>query len=160
MGEPTSEVYELKGNRVARVSASEIHEKALNFCDFVGITRKTRFNIATFLEQLANYAICLDPVDDSEWLWFTDGVCDPTKFTILVPESTYTKACNGNEEAIGVIFHEIGHLVLGHKAVLHNEKSAPPCREEDAEWQADEFAARVVSRMGLAPYWQLSLRFE
>ena len=156
MIEPVSQKYQLKGNRVARVSAIDISERAQRFCEL----RRTRFNIAAFLETLSHHKICIDPVDDREWLWVTDAICDPEKLTVLIPNSAYMKACSGDHEALGVIFHEIGHIVLAHKAVLHNEKSAPPSYEEDAEWQADQFAAYVVAKMGLAPYGQLSLDLE
>ncbi|MDY7806445.1 ImmA/IrrE family metallo-endopeptidase [Burkholderia stagnalis] len=144
---------------MARVSGIEIQLRAQRFCKYLRIDRNTRNNIARFLETLALHAICIDPVDDDDWIWVTDAICDPSSFRILIPDSTYVAACKGNQEALGVIFHEIGHLMLSHRAVLHNNKSAPPCQEEDAEWQADRFAAYVIARMGLAPYGQLSLDF-
>lgn len=138
----------------------EISERAQRFCNLLKIRRGTRLDIAAFLESLSLHKICIDPIADDEWYWVTDAICDPEKLTILIPDSTYTKACSGDQEALGVIFHEIGHIVLAHKAVLHNERSAPPCYEEDAEWQADCFAMYVVAKMGFAPYGQLSLNFE
>lgn len=124
------------------------------------VNKKTRMNIAQFFESLSKRSICLDPIEDSEWLLFTDAICSPETFTILVPESTYIKACNGDETAISTICHEIGHLVLAHKAVLHNEKSANPSQGEDAEWQADAFADYLMARMGLTPSKQLTLGFH
>ncbi|WP_160167511.1 ImmA/IrrE family metallo-endopeptidase [Burkholderia gladioli] len=124
------------------------------------MSRKTRRDIAKFIESLSTRSICIDLIEDHKWLWFTDAICSPETFTILVPESTYTKACNGDETAISTICHEIGHLVLAHKAVLHNEKSAKPLQGEDAEWQADAFADYLMARMGMTPSTQLTLDFR
>lgn len=111
------------------------------------------------MEGLSRHRICIDPVDDSEWLFFTDGLCTPENFTIRIPESTYLRICAGDQEAIGLLFHELGHLMLAHKTVLHNERSAPPCPEEDSEWQADAFSTFVLARMGLPEFGQLCFDF-
>lgn len=140
-------------------SAAEIVQSAAMFCKVFRVSRNTRLNLAEFFESLSTQSICIDPIEDSEWLLFTDGICSPETFTILVPESTYYKACDGDETAISTICHEIGHLVLAHKAVLHNEKSAKPLQGEDAEWQADAFAEYLLSRMGISPR-QLTLDFS
>ncbi|MDW3682635.1 ImmA/IrrE family metallo-endopeptidase [Cupriavidus sp. CV2] len=141
------------------LSESEIIERAKRFCAYMGIRKKTAQDFAQFLEGLTQVNICLDPVEDREWLSVTDATCDPTSFRIMLPNRTYVAACRGDHAAMATIFHELGHLVLGHKAVLHKENSAPPTREEDAEWQADGFAAYIVRYMGLAPYGQMSFDF-
>lgn len=152
--------YAMRGNRVVHRSAAEIVQSAETFCRMFRVNRKTRLNLAQFFESLSTRSICIDPIEDSEWLLFTDAICSPETFTILVPESTYIRACNGDDAAISTICHEIGHLVLAHKAVLHNEKSAKPSQGEDAEWQADEFAEYLLSRMGIALSKQLTLDFR
>ncbi len=152
--------YVMRGNRVVHRSAVEIVQSAETFCRLFRVSRKTRLNIAQFFESLSTRSICIDPIEDDEWLLFTDAICSPETFTILVPESTYIKACSGDETAISTICHEIGHLVLAHKAVLHNEKSAKPSQGEDAEWQADAFADYLMARMGLTPSTQLTLDFR
>ncbi|MFP3559259.1 ImmA/IrrE family metallo-endopeptidase [Paraburkholderia sp. SIMBA_049] len=149
----------MRGNRVVHRSAAEIAQSAEMFCRLFHVSRKTRLNLAQFFESLSRRSICIDPIEDSEWLLFTDAICSPETFTILLPESTYVKACQGDETAISTICHEIGHLVLAHKAVLHNEKSAMPSEGEDAEWQADAFAEHLLSRMGITPR-QMTLDFD
>ncbi|HKR43684.1 MAG TPA: hypothetical protein VJU59_29085 [Paraburkholderia sp.] len=160
MDEDDKPHYELRGNRVVRLSAKEIEQSAKRFCQLFRVTKKTRQNVAVFIESLSTRSICVDMVDDDEWLWVTDGVCQPEQFTILLPNSMYKRACGGDEAAIGTLCHEIGHLVLAHKAVLHNDKSAKPSKEEDAEWQADTFADYVIARMGLSTVRQLTLNFD
>lgn len=144
---------------MAHRSVAEIAHSANMFCRLFRVTRQTRRNLAQFFESLSTRSICIDPIDDNEWLLVTDGICSPESFTILVPESTYYKACEGDETAISTICHEIGHLVLAHKAVLHNEKSAKPSQGEDAEWQADAFADFLLARMGIFQK-QLTLDFS
>ncbi|WP_087688925.1 ImmA/IrrE family metallo-endopeptidase [Pandoraea sp. PE-S2R-1] len=152
--------YVMRGNRVVHRSAVEIADSAKTFCRLFHVGGKTRLHFAEFIESLALRSICVDPIADSEWLLFTDAICEPGTFTILLPESTYIKACHGDEAAISTICHEIGHLMLGHKAVLHNEKSAVPSQGEDAEWQADAFADYLLSRMGFPSIRQLTLDFD
>jgi hypothetical protein len=101
----------------------------------------------------------VDLISDDQWLWLTDALCDPSDFTILMPNCLYEHACFGDPDAISTVFHEIGHLVLGHKAVLHNEKSSRACVEEDAEWQADLFSDKVLARMGIESSRQMTLNF-
>lgn len=158
MSDADKRPYAMRGNRVVYRSGAEIYQSAETFCRMFRVNRKTRLNIAQFLESLSTRSICLDPIEDSDWLLFTDAICSPETFTILVPERTYIKACNGDETSISTICHEIGHLLLAHKAVLHNEKSAKPSQGEDAEWQADAFAEYLLSRMGITK--QLKLDFE
>lgn len=159
MSDPAHSLYEFRGNRVTYRSAEEIFGSAQRFCSLFRINKKTRTNFAEFIEVLSTRTICIDLIEDHEWLWITDAICSPETFTILVPNSTYLKACRGDEVAISTICHELGHLMLAHKAVLHNEKSAKPRREEDAEWQADTFAEYVASRMGIVTSRQLTLDF-
>ncbi|WP_296228607.1 ImmA/IrrE family metallo-endopeptidase [Ralstonia sp. UBA689] len=140
------------------LNESDIQETARRFCRYLGINNLTPGNFAQFLEQLSRYKICIDPVDDGEWPWFVEATCDPREFHIMLPNSTYEEACRGDHAAISTLFHEIGHIILGHRALLHKAGSAPPTREEDAEWQADEFAACVARRMKIVP-WQLSFDF-
>lgn len=159
MNEPNQR-YEFKGIRVARLNAITIQQRAERFGQIMRIGRRTRHEMAHFIERLSDYKICIDPVADEEWLFVTDGICTPEDLTIRMPESAYQRMCAGDQEAIGLLFHELGHLMLAHKAVLHNERSAPASPEEDAEWQADAFATCVLARMKLPEIGQLSFSFH
>ncbi|MFY1933558.1 ImmA/IrrE family metallo-endopeptidase [Achromobacter xylosoxidans] len=159
MSEPKQR-YEFKGSRVSRLSATTIQQRAKRFGQIMKIGRRTRYQMAQFIESLSDYKICIDPVADEEWLFVTDGICTPENLTIRVPESAYRRMCAGDQDAIGLLFHELGHLMLAHKIVLHNERSAPPSPEEDSEWQADAFATFLLARMKLPEIGQLSLNFD
>lgn len=152
--------YQMRGNRVTPLHFTEIREKTDGFCEFFKLGPKAVKNMEQFLERLSKYKICIDPVDDEEWLFLTEGHCDPGTWTIRVPASTYLSACKGDPHAMSVVFHEIGHLMLGHQVVLHNEKSAPPTMLEDAEWQADTFSDLVMQKMKVSLTRQLPLPLD
>lgn len=151
--------YEMKGSRVAKLSIGDIRARAQRFGEILRINRHTVGNMEHFVERLSDENICIDPVDDNEWLFVTDAICVPEDFTIRMPERTFIKLCAGDRNAIGLLFHELGHLMLAHKAVLHSEKSAAPTPEEDSEVQADVFATSVMSRMKLGEVGQLCFDF-
>lgn len=155
----TDHRYEMKGSRVARLSVDDIRSSAKRFGEILRINRHTPSNMEDFVERLSSENICIDPIDDEEWFFVTDAICVPEHFTIRMPESTFIKLCIGERNAIGLLFHELGHLMLAHKAVLHNERSAPPAPDEDSEVQADTFATFVLSRMGLGEVGQLCFDF-
>ena len=155
----TTQSYEIKGSRVVRLSINDIRASAQRFGEILGVNRHTAANMESFVEKLSDENICIDPVSDDEWLFVTDAICIPEDFTIRMPERTFIKLCAGDRNAIGLLFHELGHLMLGHKTVLHSEKSAAPTPEEDSEFQADVFATFVMSRMKLAEVGQLCFEF-
>lgn len=65
-------------------------------------------------------------------------------------------ACAGEQSALFVIFHELGHLLLQHKPALHFA-NAKPEQNEDSEWQADLFAETMLDKLG---YHTAQLSFE
>ena len=156
---PPIQSYAMRGNRVARRTIEQVVHSANGFCGYLRINRKTLHRMGEFIESLSTHSVCVDVIDDEEWWSGTDAVCDPAKLTIYVPNKLYRRACAHDADAVATFFHEIGHLILGHRALLHNERSAVPCREEDAEWQADLFANQVLFRMGIGPGRQLSFDF-
>ncbi|HFI5592331.1 TPA: ImmA/IrrE family metallo-endopeptidase [Raoultella planticola] len=141
----------------------EIAYRAINFCNAIGMTatKRKRKRYDSFFESLSIYGITLSVMDDNEWealtYDLTIGHCDPASLTITVPNKIYENACLGEEHALAVIFHELGHLLLGHKPVLHFS-SKEPTRVEDAEWQADTFAEIVLETIGVRTI-QMSLDF-
>lgn len=108
--------------------------RAINFCNAIGLTtskrRRKRYDM--FFESLSIYGVTLDVMEDKDWealtYDLTIGHCDPASLTITVPNKIYVNACLGEEHALAVIFHELGHLLLGHKPVLHfSAKEPTPC---------------------------------
>ncbi len=157
--------YQLRGNRVPPMQEVEVISTALNFCHEFGLTKKSRKKCEKVFQQIeerSNFIINLSIKSDEEWKEttgnLTRGHFDPSTFTITIPESIYELACRGDRTSLFIIFHEFGHLFLGHRAVLHNAK-VPPTKNEDAEWQADTFAEIVLERLGFYTSPQLELDF-
>lgn len=141
------EEYQMRGNRVAPMEAKDIATKAIKFCKIFKLSKDSGYNFDVVFEKLSYFGITLKVISNKQWrdltYNLTDGHCDPNHLTISIPNKTYVLACKGHQEALFTIFHELGHLLLGHKAVLHHSSIKPKCNE-DAEWQADLFAEIVL----------------
>ncbi|MCO8051934.1 MULTISPECIES: ImmA/IrrE family metallo-endopeptidase [Proteus] len=145
--------YSLRGNRVNPMNEIDIARKAVGFCQVFKLINKRKKN-RTFdkiFESFTEYGITLDSIEDKEWekltYDLTIGHFDPTTWTISVPNRVYVNACKGEKDALFIIMHELGHLFLGHRPVLH-KSNKPPVECEDAEWQADTFAEFVLEQLG------------
>lgn len=148
--------YQLRGNRVEPMKLDEIASRAQHICNFFGFTRRNKNNLDTPFEALSEFGITLNVVPNHEWLNLTKGHFDPITLTISVPEKIYLNACIGEQEALSVMLHELGHLFLGHRPLLHHSSTLPTI-EEDSEWQADSFAEVVLKNMG---YQTTQLSFD
>ncbi|HFQ4975370.1 TPA: ImmA/IrrE family metallo-endopeptidase [Vibrio vulnificus] len=141
------EAYRLRGNRVQPVTLSHICNVANNVGKAFGFNKRNKHKLDDVFETLFTLGVVLNVVDDSEWFFVTKGHCDPSKATISIPQSIYDNACIGERDALAVMLHEMGHLFLGHRPLLHYS-SEPASKEEDAEWQADNFAEVILKSMG------------
>ncbi len=141
------ETYRLRGNRVQPMSLSHICIVANNVGKAFGFNKRNKRNLDEVFESLFELGVILNVIDDEDWLFVTKGHCDPSKATICVPQSIYDNACIGERDALAVMLHEMGHLFLGHRPVLHYSNE-PAVQEEDAEWQADSFAEVILKSMG------------
>ncbi|WP_421216478.1 ImmA/IrrE family metallo-endopeptidase [Aeromonas enteropelogenes] len=157
-----SSAYVLRGNRVAPMSTNDITSRAVNYCAFFELkSLKKRKRLDKAFEKLTDYGITLNVVEDDVWSRdtydLTSGHYDPSTLTISVPNRTFELACRGDREALFVLLHELGHLMLGHRLLLH-KANKPPSQSEDAEWQADLFADVILQELGF-DMDQLSFEF-
>ena len=162
-------MYRMRGSRVKRLSEDEIAKVAINACLILGLSspypyrnRKKRFDLA--FENLFKYSITINPIEDDDWFNatynLTEGHCEPENLLINVPNRVFVQACRGEQHALMVMFHELGHLLLQHKALLHFS-NIPPGEQEDSEWQADFFADVMLKRLGFDPgFCQLAFDFD
>ncbi|MCG9755027.1 ImmA/IrrE family metallo-endopeptidase [Shewanella insulae] len=149
--------YRLRGTRVDPYTEKQIISAASIIADELKFCRRDRKRCDKAFERLSEYGITISVIPDDEWLGLTKGHYDPSTFTISVPNHIYVNACKGEKNALEVMLHELGHLFLLHKAVLHYTDSLPT-KEEDSEWQADFFAEVILKRMGYSTK-QLSFDF-
>lgn len=149
--------YSMRGVRVESLSEEAIESFANEAAKLLAVNKRTYKKMDAFMEMLEEYGIVIDVVADSEWLVITNAMCH--NGTILMPNGLYARICDGEPEAVFIFFHELGHLLLGHKAMLHYSETLPS-KHEDSEWQADEFAKCILRKMGIeyVPE-QLSFRF-
>ena len=152
---------QMHGFRVLPMANDDIARIALKTAKIFGFTRQNRKNPALILERL-NAVVTLDVLSDDEWqeatLNLTRGHFSPAEMTIRIPEYTYQAACLGDQGALEIILHELGHMVLMHQSLLHKaDGTLLQC--EDPEWQADTFAEIILTGMGYNAK-QLSLNFN
>lgn len=154
-------MHQLRGVRVLPLSPQEIFRVAMNVCKILGIRHFKPKRFDKVLEKLAKYNITIEIISDKDWKKLTynltDGHFDPATMTIRVPNSTYINACKHFcIESLHVILHELGHLFLRHRAVLHHS-DVPVTEYEDSEVQADMFAHSMRLIMGINENEQLEL---
>jgi Zn-dependent peptidase ImmA (M78 family)/transcriptional regulator with XRE-family HTH domain len=76
-----------------------------------------------------------------------EGLLLPQSSTIILHENVYDDACAGEGRARFTLCHEFGHFMLHRifKATLDTQKRRGYHSYEDSEWQADRFAASLLS---------------
>ncbi|MBE8578626.1 ImmA/IrrE family metallo-endopeptidase [Vibrio sp. OPT18] len=141
------ENYRLRGSRVQPLPLGKISNVANNVGRLFNLNQRNKRNFDHVFESLYELGVILNVVDDNEWLFVTKGHCDPSVATISIPQSIYNNACLGERDALAVMLHEMGHLFLAHKPVLHYSQELLT-QEEDSEWQADCFADVILKNMG------------
>lgn len=153
--------YCMRGHRVPSLSPDLIHEVAQRICEILKI-KKSSFKgkkAEQVVTQLEGYGIQVDVIADDDWIDATRATVDPQKAMIYVPEKLYSELCRGRADAIRIFLHELGHIVLAHKPLLHFSEGSPT-ELEDSEWQADYFADSIIDLLGLPrAEMQLELKF-
>jgi hypothetical protein len=128
----------------------EIRGLAESACSVLKM-RRTSFRpgaAESLLASLEDRGIHVDVVDDSEWLNATRATVDPQRGMIYMPSRLHDSFCRGRADAVRIVLHEIGHIVLGHRPLMHFAETRP-ARQEDSEWQADYFADSIIELLGL-----------
>lgn len=142
--------YHLRGHMVDYKSDLDVRLSAQIAASALGVTKTTVSRLDQFVEMLRRqYKIEVVFEYDKKWMWISDAACDPGIRTIALPESLFKNALKGKAQALFTFFHELGHILLGHKAVLHHNKS-DYCKEVDSEYQADIFAKEILKIIGIS----------
>lgn len=153
--------YCMRGHRVPALSEDLIAELAQKVCRITGMKRSSFTGKRTeeFIMQLEDYGIHVDIVDNEEWIDATRATVDPQTAMVYLPEKLYIDLCRGKAEAIRIFLHELGHIVLGHRPLLHFSDT-PATQDMDSEWQADHFADSIIAFLKLKKEeMQLELKF-
>lgn len=142
--------FALRGHRVPALDNSEIDYISGRICKILGATKHSLSpsKIGIFLLRLEENGINIDVVEDQDWLDAARATVDPSSGFIYMPESLYKNLNRSEPEALRIFLHELGHIFLCHKPLLHfSDKNA--LQIEDSEWQADTFADSVIDRLKL-----------
>lgn len=154
-------VYCIRGHRVPALSPRLIGEVAQRVCQVLKFKRSSfrAGRAEQLVARLEEYGIHVDVIEDRDWIDATRATVDPQKAMIYVPNRLYDELCRGRAESVRIFLHELGHIVLAHKPLLHFSEGAPT-KLEDSEWQADFFADSIIQLLGI-PHAdaQLELKF-
>jgi len=136
---------ELTGCKVAAMSVFDIRRCAEKFRSYVGsVTGKS----GLFLERLIERGVLHIVPDDDAGLETAEACYFPDERCIYLRDRDYRGIAEGtNRRALFTLWHEIGHMLLGH-----DKKFARDCTGkllahklyEDSEWQANTFAAEFL----------------
>lgn len=142
--------FRLRGHRVPAIEKMDIDYIAGRICKILKAT-KSSFSpskIGMFINSLEENGIHIDPVDDEEWIDAARATVDPSTGFIYMPNWLYNNLNRSEPEALRIFLHELGHIFLCHRPLLHfSDKNAVEC--EDSEWQADTFADSIINQLGL-----------
>lgn len=136
------------GARVKSRSIQEIEAYAQKLRDICGLDKTERICPVRLFEVLKYYAagFCLEMevVEDGDLPEMVEAISYPDKGLMKIKNSVYEQACEGNPRDRFTFAHEIGHLLM-HKGMQAFAKGpAHTDFREDAEWQADKFAACLL----------------
>lgn len=151
--------YKFRGQRVEYLAPEDIEFSAKKSIELLNIKPSTLNHMDKFIENLPNVLpkFNVDVIDDEKWLGFANALYDPHTFTIAIPNSLYIKMVKHKDKhSTFIFFHELGHALLGHKALLHHTDNLAT-QYEDAEWQADYFADTIMKYLGVRKHKQLTL---
>lgn len=152
--------YCMRGNRVPAMSQDSIKGVAKRVCDILRIRKSSfrRKQTESLVSRFEHYGINIDVIEDQDWIDATRATVDPQSGMIYVPQKLYSDLCRGRAEAIRIFLHEIGHIVLGHRPLLHFAETIPT-KIEDSEWQADYFADAILDLIGM-PKVEVQMEFR
>ncbi|WP_169295707.1 ImmA/IrrE family metallo-endopeptidase [Advenella sp. EE-W14] len=137
--------YQLRGQRVEYLTDMQI------FNSVEAILKPLGLDTPLFPDKIENlfdlwaeqFGLTIDIVEDDEWPSCTNGHYDPSTLTIRIPTRILklikSKNAKQRKKGLRVLFHELGHFCLAHKAVLH-DSYGNDCKEVDSEEQADLFS--------------------
>ena len=153
--------YVMRGQRVKNLQPECIQHVASRAVSILNINKKTIKRMDRFIDELYHkFGIQVDVIDDKDWLGFADALCDPSQFTIALPNKLYMRLVKAKDtNSLFIFFHELGHLLLGHKTLLHHATTIPN-KFEDAEWQADIFSEEIMKKIGRYNLKQIEFDFE
>lgn len=141
--------HKMRGPMVSYRRDSDIVLAARKTASIFNLNKENKLFLDKFVELLRKEGIETVIEYSQKWTWISDATCDPALRTIVIPEKLFQKALKGDPKALFIFFHELGHLLLGHKPMLHHSNEDDLCKEVDSEHQADMFAFEILQLIGI-----------
>lgn len=162
MTEESDSPYRMRGHRVPAFATETIDLIAERVCQILNLRPRsfTPKSIGATIRTLEDKGeIHIDVIDDEEWLDCTKAMVDPQAGMIYMPNKLHDDLMRGKSDAVRIFLHELGHVFLCHKPLLHFSE-AQPKEIEDSEWQADYFADAVMRKLGITTCDEIQLEFK
>ena len=139
------------GLKVPRKYVEEIRKVADGFrwflCLGAGIDKLSELNLATFIEKDIPEMLGLEVQveDDADIEILQAGAPAGIDGNILyIRDSVYLGMTKSSPRDVFTLFHELGHVLLGHRQVLARDRLGEHSWTEDSEWQANWFAGEIL----------------
>lgn len=138
-------------NKVSPLSSELIWDLASTVrkgaCDAMEI-KSARIDVVSALEFLHNNETITMIIVEPHEMPSEYAVASPTTMELYIREDTYCNAANGVPRDRFTLAHELGHLILHQNAPQQYASTRSIISNhhytEDAEWQANEFAAMFL----------------
>ena len=139
------------GLKVPRKYVEDIRKVADGFrwflCLVAGIDKLSELNLAMFIEKDVPEILGLEVQieDDADFLRLQEGAPAGVDGNILyIRDSVYLGMIRSFPRDVFTLFHELGHVLLGHRQVLGRDRLGEHSWTEDSEWQANWFAGEIL----------------
>ncbi len=130
------------GMKVPPLSTATIEAAARKCRDYFQLD-KPKVNICKLLEVLQQMGLIeIEVVEDDE-LKGEEARTYPNTRRMVITNSVYEDAANGDGRARFTLAHEIGHLDM-HKGITPSFSRGDHPIYKDSEWQADTFASEFL----------------
>jgi len=152
--------FQIRGHRVPAMDAENIEFFASRICKIFKATKHSfsPSKIETFFQRLEEDGVNIDIIDDADWPDVARATVDPASGFIYMPGELYRNLTRSQPEALRIFLHELGHIFLCHRPLMHfTDQNA--LETEDSEWQADTFADCVIDQLKL-PRQNRQLEFK
>lgn len=142
--------HQFRGHRVPERTSQQINMITQKLSQIMKLKRSSfsRRNIGALINSFENIGVNVDVIYDSQWLDCTRATVDPNSGMIYMPQKLFFDLMRAKPEAIRIFLHELGHIFLCHKPVLHFAEGKAKVTE-DSEWQADYFADALIAQLKL-----------
>lgn len=155
--------YQLKGYMVRKRTEEEIALLAIEQYLLFDHNKVGLENIETVVDVLyVKQGIVVHVESNKKWdrqhSSFKKGESKPSEKTITIPKRVFDGMKQGRASDLEVLFHEIGHVALGHSPIYMKADGYTLTAMDDAEAQADFFAAVMLRLFEIKlPVMQLEL---